>query len=194
LTALFNQAYALLARGACQGDSPVLTERLLAEAAHCIGADGMIGGQAVDLALRAAGARPEILASRNLKTTALMRLTMTAGAIVCGAREADMSTLARFGELLGLTYQVCDDLLDELGECETTGKTARQDARHRRLTFVDELGVEGARHLALTLAEESQAAITERFGHRHETRLLVDAVKLVIRDVEKFELITDLVA
>jgi geranylgeranyl diphosphate synthase type II len=181
--ALFNQAYALLARAAGQSGEPALTEKLLAEAAHCIGADGMIGGQAVDLALRAAGAGPEVLGSRNLKTTALMRLTMTAGAIGCGANDADVSALAKFGEFLGLTYQICDDLLDEVGECGLTGKPARQDARHLRPTFVGELGLEGSHRLAMLLAEEGKAAITDRFGHCHEALLLVEALHLVVRDV-----------
>jgi geranylgeranyl diphosphate synthase type II len=182
--ALFNQSYALLARAAGASGAPALIERLIAEAARCIGPDGMIGGQAVDLALREAGA-PEALASRNLKTTALMRLTLTAGAIACGAREADVEALTRFGECLGAAYQVCDDLLDELGERKTIGKPARQDARHLRASFVEELGVEGAHRLAMTMAGEGEAAITERFGHRHEARLLIDAMILLIRDVEK---------
>ncbi len=184
--ALFNQAYALLARVTGQSGAPALTEKLLTEAAHCIGADGMIGGQAVDLALRVAGAGPKVLASRNLKTTALMRLTMTAGAIGCGANDADVSALAKFGEFLGLTYQVCDDLLDEFDECGLAGKPARQDARHQRTTFVNELGIEGAHRLAMLLVEEGKTAIAGRFGHCHEVSLLVDALHLVVRDVVQF--------
>ncbi len=177
--ALFNQAYALLARAASDGRTATT---LIAEAARCVGADGMIGGQAVDLALRAARVGTEAAANRNLKTTALMRLAMIAGAIASGADEADISALARFGERLGASYQICDDMLDELGDSALTGKTARQDSRHLRPTSVDELGVEGARRLAMSLAEESKAAISERFGSRHEARLLIDAVNLLIED------------
>lgn len=96
--ALFNQAYALLAHAACQSGAPALVEKLMGKAAYCLGADGMIGGQAVDLELRSGSVGPEALASRNLKTTALMRLTMTAGAIAGGASEAEVTALARFGE------------------------------------------------------------------------------------------------
>lgn len=184
--ALFNQSYALLARATRH--RPALAQSLIAEAAECIGADGMIGGQAIDLALKSASVGQEALTNRNLKTTALMRLTMTAGALSCGANEADITALARYGECLGATYQVCDDLLDELGESELIGKPARQDERHLRPSFVAELGIEGAYELAMSLAEDSKTAITRQFGICPESLLLMDVVDFVIRDVEKFGL------
>ncbi len=187
--ALFNQAYALLAHTA----APKVVEKLLAEAAYCLGSDGMIGGQAVDLAMRGGSVGPEALASRNLKTTALMRLTMTAGAIACGAAEADVTALARFGECLGLAYQVCDDLLDELGDSKLTGKPAWQDTRHRRPTFVTELGVAGAQRLAVTLAEEGGLALRERFRDCHEVSLLTDTMEQVLSGAVKLGLITEMV-
>ncbi len=85
--ALFNQAYAIFGR------SP----RLIAEATSCIGVSGMIGGQAVE---------------GMEKTTSLLRLALTAGAIACGASSADVRALARCGECLGEAYQLYDDLLD----------------------------------------------------------------------------------
>lgn len=190
--ALFNQSYALLARSACH--NPKLIQPLLAEAAECIGADGMIGGQAIDLALKAASVGQEALTNRNLKTTALMRLTMTAGAASCGATESDVAALARYGESLGAAYQVCDDLLDELGESALIGKPARQDERHLRPSFVAQLGVEGAYNLAMSLAEESKSSITRQFGLCPESLLLLDAVDFVVRDVEKFGLNAQLAA
>ncbi|MEO6723803.1 MAG: polyprenyl synthetase family protein [Blastocatellia bacterium] len=189
--ALLNQSYALFALTARRRSKPGQVERLIAEAVECIGADGMIGGQVADLELRAASAAPDAFASRNLKTTALMRLTMTAGAMACGAGEADTAALARFGECLGLAYQACDDLIDEIGENALAGKTVGQDARHLRPTFVTELGIEGARRLALKLAGEGKAAIIERFGQCYETQLLAEVLDSVIREVEKFELMAD---
>lgn len=190
--ALLNQSYALLAHSTRHNSK--LAQPLIAEAAACIGADGMIGGQAIDLELRSATVGQEALTNRNLKTTALMRLTMTAGALSCGATEAEVSALAQYGENLGAAYQVCDDLLDELGETELIGKPARQDERHLRPSFVAELGVEGAYDLAMSLAEGGKTAITRQFGFRHESLLLMDAVEFVIRDVEKFGLNAQLAA
>lgn len=88
-----------------------------AELVECIGASGMLGGQSVDLALaKGAGASEnynfEFESVRNLKTSALMRLSLRVGAILAGASHLDLATLSRFAELLGDAYQLSDDLID----------------------------------------------------------------------------------
>src|SRR5262252_3820730 len=170
--ALLNQAYALLARDG--------TSRLIAEAARCIGPDGMIGGQAADLDIRASRGNSHALASRQLKTTALARLTISAGAIASGADEQDVAALARYGECIGAAYQICDDLLDELGESATIGKNVGQDARHLRPTFTAQFGADGARRLGLDFLAEGKQALRERFGERRTASLLIEAADLVI--------------
>ncbi len=86
-----------------------------AELVECIGASGMIGGQSVDLALaKGAGENPRHTneSVRNLKTSALMRLSLRVGAILAGASHLDLVTLSRFAEMLGDAYQLSDDLID----------------------------------------------------------------------------------
>lgn len=89
-----------------------------AELVECIGASGMVGGQAVDLALAqgaggaANGENYDSESVRNLKTSALMRLSLRVGAILAGASHLDLVTLSRFAERLGDAYQLSDDLLD----------------------------------------------------------------------------------
>ncbi len=95
--ALLNQSYLLFAGSAA----------LVREAAECIGMNGMIGGQALDVSDQASD-----LDSRDRKTTALMRLTLTAGAIAGGATHQSVSVLADCGERLGRAYQMLDDLMD----------------------------------------------------------------------------------
>src|SRR5215468_8259486 len=184
--ALLNRAYELLAR--C---GEARTGRLIAETARCVGTDGMIGGQAADLDIhldmrldtRESRGNSHALASRQLKTSALARLTIIAGAIAAGADERDVAALARYGECLGAAYQICDDLLDELGESETIGKNVGQDARHLRSTFTAQFGAEEAQHLALSLLAEGQQAIHERFGECPTASLLIEAADLVIGGV-----------
>jgi geranylgeranyl diphosphate synthase type II len=154
---LLNRAYAIF--GA--------TPRLIAEAAMCIGERGMIGGQSVDLQSRMEwedGPGSALFASRNQKTTALMRLTLTAGALACGASGASVAALARCGYLLGDAYQICDDMLDRFSPLEVTGKTAGQDERHHRPSHVDAAGTQACRDHAVQLVEAAKAAAVDQFG------------------------------
>lgn len=186
---LLNESYALLARNArAQGNSQI-AGCLIEQATAAIGANGMIGGQVVDLVLQGIGQGPDALISRNLKTTALMRLTLMAGAIACGADEDDASVLGDFGEALGMAYQICDDLLDELGETEALGKPAKQDSRHARSNHVAELGVEGAHRLAASLVAEARQSLHDRFGNCSQVELLSDAAALILRTAGRLTIV-----
>lgn len=186
--ALLNQAYALLAR---DGEGRAGTGRLIAEASRCIGPDGMIGGQAADIDIRTSRDNSHALASRQLKTTALARLTIVAGAIADGAAEQDVAALARYGECLGSAYQIRDDLLDELGESATIGKNVGQDARHLRPTFTAQFGPEGAQRLALSLLAEGKQALRERFGECRTASMLIEAADMVISGAGPLKTLTN---
>lgn len=178
--ALLNQAYALLAEAAAGCGQPGAARALVAEAARCIGADGMVGGQAGDLAAQTERPAAHALACRDLKTVALMRLMMTAGALAGGARTADTHALADFGDCFGRAYQICDDLLDHTALPAATGKPAGQDARHARPTSVSAYGAAGARRLAALLVERGVARLAGQFGTRVEVRLLAEAALSIL--------------
>jgi geranylgeranyl diphosphate synthase type II len=125
--ALLNQAYALF------GKVPAL----IAEATYCIGVEGMIGGQALDLAPHGGDEtalleRSRNLAERNRKTSAMMRLALTAGALACGVSADDVAPLGHAGHCLGEAYQIGDDLMDARRSSDAMGKPAGQDQRHHR--------------------------------------------------------------
>lgn len=183
--ALLNQAYALLTRAAEACHEAGATEALLGEAVRTIGADGMIGGQVIDLELPSNAASERALASRDLKTAALMRLMMVAGALSRGADEQTIATLAKFGERFGRVYQICDDLLDEHGEQALSGKTAGQDTRHLRPSAVAVLGRAASQNLAFALVREGASLLAEKFGGCDEARVLVEAAQLMLRKVER---------
>lgn len=178
--ALLNQSYALLSEATCDDGGATGGATLLRAASRCVGADGMVGGQVVDLETRAGTADEETLASRDLKTVALMRLMMTAGALACGASVEETSTLADFGECFGRAYQVCDDVWDETCPSEVTGKPGRQDARHMRANAVTGFGAEGARRFARRLVARGVARLHAQFGPREEVTLLSDAAHYVL--------------
>jgi geranylgeranyl pyrophosphate synthase len=186
--ALLNQSYALFVEAArsCEGDGAV--ERLVSEAARAVGGEGMIGGQMLDLELKVDCADAHSLAGRDLKTVALTRLMMTAGALARGASEDDTRALAEFGECFGRAYQICDDLLDESDDNFLSGKTAGQDARHGRASAVSALGASRASSAARALIEQGMGALLARFGHCFETQLLTDAARHVIERLpDEFE-------
>ncbi|MGQ9634524.1 MAG: polyprenyl synthetase family protein [Bryobacteraceae bacterium] len=154
----FGEGIALLAALAlyskafeCFAAVPALVE----EAARAIGTEGMIGGQAADLA-----GEPE---SRLRKTTALIRFAVRAGAICGGAQAEELCALGRYGELTGEAYQICDDLMDVLaGECQT-GKTSGQDARHGRNALSPTFGVGAAFQRIKELSREATETIRRHF-------------------------------
>ncbi len=177
--ALLNQSYALFGR----------TPALIAEAAACIGMNGMIGGQAIDLDA-GSGTEPIPLAARNRKTSALMRLTLTAGAIACEAAPGDVAALGRAGELLGEAYQVCDDLLDQFAGCEAAGKDCRQDARHQRPSHAAEFGPGACRAKAAELIADAKRSLTDRFGSTAAVNLLLTHIDGVVGEFSQAGLAT----
>ncbi|MCA1631245.1 MAG: polyprenyl synthetase family protein [Acidobacteria bacterium] len=171
--ALLNQAYALFA-ASCGGAQAPRLPRLIREAAGCVGSSGMIAGQAAELALSGAHADESAMSSRDLKTTALMRLMMIAGGIVSGAPEREVAALAVFGESLGRAYQIYDDLADALGDQHSTGKSTGQDLRHLRPTALAGLSHAEVRKLAADVLEAGKKAL-DAFEGRREARLLRSA-------------------
>lgn len=175
--ALMNHSYSLFVQ-TCEAAER--SGALITLAAECLGANGMIGGQVVDLELAGACLGRADLVSRNLKTTALMRLMMTAGAIAQGASATALQALVQYGEALGAAYQICDDLLDEVGEPEYVGKTVRQDQRHLRQTFLSEYGQQRAQRMATEIIEKGIACLSQEFGNRAEVILLSEAARMIV--------------
>jgi geranylgeranyl pyrophosphate synthase len=168
--ALLNHSYALFAQAG--GAS------LVAEASSCIGTNGMIGGQAIDLQAQRGTGDANILSARDLKTVGLMRLMMTAGAIACGAGEHYIRALAEFGECYGEAYQLRDDLIDGADCDSATGKTLNQDARHLRVTAISAFGFEETQNRVARLLERGLSSLFETFGERSETLMLREATHL----------------
>ena len=204
----FGQAGALLAGDALQAlafelltpersDIPAAVQarlcRLLARAA---GAAGMAGGQAIDLA--SVGQRLDEVQLRHmhqLKTGALLQASVMMGAACTGAActgaactgaacgnpgAAALAGLARYGEALGLAFQVVDDILDVTQDSATLGKTAGKDAFHSKPTYVSLLGIEGARQCAQNLHSDALAGLAAS-GLRDTARLAALADMVLLR-------------
>ena len=139
---------------------------LIAGLAQACGAGGMVGGQVFDMVSHEteidAGALTRL---QQLKTGALIRFSVEAGAILADASAADKTALAGYANNLGLAYQMTDDLLDVQGTDAALGKTGGKDAAAGKVTFVSLLGEERARLQAEALIEQADAHLSP-FGAR----------------------------
>ncbi len=150
---------------------------LIASLARAAGAEGMVLGQALDIAAEEARAPltlDQITRLQAGKTGALIVWSAQAGALLAGA---DPAPLGRYAQALGLAFQIADDLLDVEGDAGKAGKRLRKDAGAGKATFVSLLGVEGARARARALVDEASAALAP-YGGRTQT--LIEAAEFVI--------------
>jgi geranylgeranyl diphosphate synthase type II len=127
-----------------------------------LGCNGMIAGQVYDTLPEPEA--PEDAAARLLrihrhKTGALIRASCRMGALCGGAGAAQLERITRYGDAIGLMYQVIDDLLDVTQTTEHLGKTAGKDVDQCKLTYPALYGVEGSRNEAVRLREEALAAL-----------------------------------
>ena len=107
-----------------------------------IGFNGMVGGQAMDLAAEQQAISVEALrAVHHLKTGALICAAAEAGAVCGKATLPERQALVRFAEAIGLAFQVTDDVLDVTGDSAQLGKTAGKDERAEKSTYVSTLGL-----------------------------------------------------
>ena len=145
--------------------------RMIADLAAAAGADGMVGGQMMDIEAERRSAPGDASSTtleaverlQALKTGRLIRAAALLGGAVGGAGEAERAALSRFADRLGLAFQIKDDLLDVEGDEAAAGKRLGKDASAGKATFVELLGVEGARAKAESAAAEAAAALSD-FG------------------------------
>lgn len=127
--------------------------------ARASGAEGMVLGQALDIAAETAMAPPtldDVTALQAGKTGALIRWSAKAGAVMAGT---DTGPLERFATALGLAFQIADDILDVTGDAAVTGKRVNKDAAAGKATFVSLLGLDGARARARDLVAEAESHV-----------------------------------
>ena len=165
----FDEATALLVGDALQtqaflhvaeapiADAPERQVAMIRQLALATGSRGMAGGQAIDLA--AVGQQLSLAELEFMhihKTGALIRASINLG-VQCGRAltDAQMAFLDHVGKVIGLLFQVVDDILDTEADTATLGKTAGKDAANDKPTYVSLLGVTRARELAEEMCQEA---------------------------------------
>jgi geranylgeranyl diphosphate synthase type II len=138
--------------------------RELATASGTVG--GMIGGQVEDLEGEGKPASADLLRTiHRAKTGALLRASLRIGAIYGKGGASQLRALSRYGEHVGLAFQIVDDVLDVEQTSEELGKTAGKDAQQKKITFPAVYGVRESRRMAEEERLKAHAAL-ESFGPR----------------------------
>jgi farnesyl diphosphate synthase len=158
--ALLTLAFEILAHPDTHTSGEVRSALVL-RLAEAGGANGMIGGQMIDMqAAQSAFGADEVILLQRLKTGALFEFSCEAGAILGEAGIEHRDRLRAFARDMGLVFQITDDLLDVTSTAEKTGKAVGKDKDQGKATLVSILGIDGARAEAEKLARRAAATLS----------------------------------
>ena len=153
--ALLTLAFEVLTRQT--GVSPETIVRVVREVSMAAGPNGMVGGQALDLASEGQRIGRDALRRMHMaKTGALFRAAVRSGAILAGADDEKLAALTEYAEAFGLAFQITDDILDVTGDEAAIGKPVGSDERNHKSTYV-----------TLTSLDEATRIAREAVGRAH---------------------------
>ena len=173
--ALLTYAFEILADEATHPDATVRV-KLVSGLARAAGLAGMVGGQMLDIEAesRSGQSLSEITLIQSLKTGALFSHACEAGAIL---GDADPAPLRRYAGKIGLAFQIADDILDVESTPEALGKATQKDKDMGKATFVDLLGLAGAKSRAAALVDE---AIESLSPYGEKAAVLNEAARFIV--------------
>ena len=142
--------------------------RLIRILADAIGTEGMIGGQVADVEAegRPNIGRDDVNFIHTHKTAALIRASLQMGAITAGAAEEQMNITGEFGSLIGLAFQIVDDILDIESSDEVLGKDVGSDQKQDKATYPKVFGLDHSKEIARTMIDDSCGVLTRLNGER----------------------------
>jgi geranylgeranyl diphosphate synthase, type II len=165
--ALLTEAFRLLtSRELTPGIEPERLLDMVSEIAQAAGYTGMVGGQALDI--RSEGKEVDLETLQlihRLKTGAMIRVSLRAGAVLAGGPSEAVASLSDYGRQIGLAFQIADDILNVEGDRILLGKGTGSDAARGKITFPALLGIEESRRRAEALILGALASL-EAFDDR----------------------------
>ncbi|WP_157150160.1 polyprenyl synthetase family protein [Brachyspira sp. SAP_772] len=130
--------------------------KLLYEISYAAGVSGMVMGQFIDLYYEERDIDFEMLKIlHSKKTGAMIRGAVRVGAIASEKENINLENITKYGEAIGLAFQIQDDILDVISDNETLGKTVGKDEKEGKLTYVKQFGLEGAKEKAIETSKEA---------------------------------------
>ena len=134
---------------------------LLRELAVAAGSQKLIAGQVADLEAEGKNVkRRELQFIHENKTAAILKSSVRLGAMSANADARKLSAITRFGQRLGLAFQIIDDILDVTQTSEVLGKSAGKDAAAHKATYPAVIGLEKSRAEAKRLTREAHDALS----------------------------------
>ncbi|MFY3793172.1 polyprenyl synthetase family protein [Ureibacillus sp. MALMAid1270] len=175
--ALNTFSFGVLAR--MQNVSPEIKVELINLLSVAAGAEGMVGGQVLDIDGESRSLNLDELEKVHVnKTGALLRFSIESGAILSNASENERAILVEFAHHIGLAFQIQDDILDIEGTSEELGKTAGKDVASNKSTYPSLLTLEGAKK---KLNEHYEIAISNLSKLQGDTSLLRELTEYIVR-------------
>lgn len=161
--ALLTEAFILLSNVAAASTvPPAALVQVIQEISCCAGSRGMVGGQVVDMESEG-NAEIDLATVQYIhthKTGALIKASVKSGALLGGASSKDAESLTRYGEAIGLAFQIADDILDIEGTTEEIGKDAGSDEARGKATYPAVMGLAEAKIRAAELVDIALDALS----------------------------------
>jgi geranylgeranyl diphosphate synthase type II len=159
--ALVTDAFGVVARSPLASKSPAIVLEVIGELSAAAGSAGMVAGQVVDLLGEGRPMNLEQLEYlHSKKTGALFLASVRGGARLGGATSAQLDSLTKYAQAMGLSFQVVDDLLDVEASTEQMGKRTNKDQAAGKNTYPVLMGIEQSRQLARDLQGRANAALS----------------------------------
>ena len=155
--ALLTEAFNLISRLDLNGEKAgEVIQKIVALIASAAGPNGMVGGQAVDMAIAGKQVEASIIEFMHAhKTGALIAASVSSGAVLGGASKNQLESLDRYGRKIGLAFQVSDDILDIEGDSDEMGKVVGVDAQMGKNTYPSIYGLEKSKEMLRELIDEA---------------------------------------
>ncbi len=166
---LLNSAYMIISRdilNTTDEKERILKIRALEELTTAV--DRLIAGEHVDTEYEGKEISEQYLEYiHKNKTGEFLKAAMLIGAILAGAEDKEIEHIGKYAEIIGLTFQIRDDILSEIGNPEILGKPVGNDKERGKCTYVSKYGLEGAQKILEELTNEA-VELAKKYGDKSE--------------------------
>ena len=159
---LLTLAFNLMARHGTEGGSREgVLMRVIDLISHAAGYKGMVGGQTADIAYEGKEPDPAVVHYiHRHKTGALIAASVTSGAILAGCNEEQERSINRYGQQVGLAFQIADDVLNIEGDSSVMGKDIGSDKARGKMTYPSVFGITDSKRAQEELVDSAIDSLT----------------------------------